>query len=567
MLRFSLCAASLLLAAATQADIYYTATPNISSRDMRITLKLDEPTGQAAFDIPAWTPGFYFILNYQDKISDFAAADPLGNALEVRHIDRQWVVKNPAKTPITVSYRVTGDDPGLGFFAAHVDNQTAYINGAGTFMYVEGRMTEPCHLKVRMPDGWQVATAMDPDSDEGFEAATGYDEFIDNPVQMGIFERRDGVVEGIPFSVVFVAPRGLRCDADEESARMFTESAPAIRMFGEAPFKRYLYIVHLEVGNFSGGLEHRASNVIAMPNSAPLHLDELATHEYFHAWNVKQIRPSVLGPFDYTKPAITANMWFIEGVTDYYAYMTAHRSGVLPDGWLLDRLGAQIEELQGGHTRTEITLEQSSRRAWESGIGVIGDFSYYVKGLVCGLMFDARIRAETNGAKSLDDVMRLLYKRHKLPQPGMDEDEIRRTINEVAGVDLSELYNRLVKSTNEVPYAELKRMGLRVVSPNLPIRGFGFMTNGNVVYGVSSQADNAGLQDGDRIVSIEGRPFRRIGALANVDASYTAVIDRKGRILTLHLPIVDSSTFEYRLEPDPFADPKAIELFMGWIAR
>ena len=567
MIRFSLCAALVLLAASAAAEIDYTAIPDPVSRDMRVTIKMDGPSGEAALDIPAWTPGFYFILRFQDKISDFSATDSDGNRLDVKHQERRWIVENPSKTPITVSYRVTGDDPGLGFFAVHVDAQTAYVNGAGAFMYVEDRMTEPCHLAVRLPDRWQVATAMRPDPQGGFVAQSGYDEFIDNPVQMGYFERRDFDVEGVPFSVVFVAPQGLRCDPDEESDRMRKESIPAIKMFGEAPFERYLYIVHLEVGNFSGGLEHRASNVIAMPNSAPLHLDELATHEYFHAWNVKQIRPIVLGPFDYTKPVITGNLWFAEGVTDYYAYMTAHRSDVLPDGWLLDRLGAQIEELQSGTTRNSVTLEESSKRAWESGIGTVGDFSYYVKGLVCALMFDGRIRAETSGSKSLDDVMRLLYKRHKLPQPGMDEDEIRRTINEVAGVDLSDLYNRLVRSTKEVPYEDVKRIGLRLVRPNVAAPGFGFSTDGDIVYGVDGQVAEAGLRDGDEVVSIEGRPYTRIGSLTGVTASYTAVVKRKDRTLNLHLPIVDTSTFEYRLEPDPFASPEATRLFWGWISR
>jgi predicted metalloprotease with PDZ domain len=163
--------------------------------------------------------------------------------------------------------------------------------------------------------------------------------------------------------------------------------------------------------------------------------------------------------------------------------------------------------------------------------------------------------------------MRLLYKRHKLPQPGMDEDEIRRTINEVAGVDLSDLYNRLVRSTKEVPYEDVKRIGLRLVRPNVAAPGFGFSTDGDIVYGVDGQVAEAGLRDGDEVVSIEGRPYTRIGSLTGVTASYTAVVKRRDRTLNLHLPIVDTSTFEYRLEPDPFASPEATRLFWGWISR
>ncbi len=298
---------------------------------------------------------------------------------------------------------------------------------------------------------------------DGTLVAGGYDEFIDHPIQLGKFDRRTFAISGIPFEVVYVAPDNKPlCDMDAETERLRRVSEPALKMFGGAGFKRYVYIIHLSIGNFSGGLEHRACNVQAIANSPELHLDDLAAHEYFHAWNVKQIRPKILGPFDYTGPQRTANLWFAEGVTDYYSKLHTFQSGLKTESWLNDELVSQIHQLQNGQTRKTKTVEESSRECWESdGFGV-GDLSYYTKGLLAGFLFDAAIIDATNGKKTLDDVMRKLFVEHKLPKPGYGEDELRLTINEIAGTDLSALYNKMIRTTDELPYDVLLKIGLRV---------------------------------------------------------------------------------------------------------
>lgn len=423
---------------------------------------MDSKKSSETFHLPAWVPGYYLVLNNQQRISGFKATDADGKALKVEHGDsRTWTVLNPARTQINVSYRVLGDDPGLGFFAVHMDEYTGYVNGPAAFMYADDRTKEHIGLKVLLPAGWDIATAMDPVGD-GTYTAQGYDEFVDHPIQLGKFVRDSFMVMGIPFEAIFVGPGGqINCNTKAEARRLQLLSAPAIKLFGGASFKRYTYIVHLAVGNFSGGLEHRASNVQAVANGGRLNLDELATHEYFHAWNVKQIRPFVLGPFDYTQPVFTGNLWFAEGVTDYYAYITAYRSGVLNGEWLAYRLGLQINRLQSAGNRETVTLEEASRRAWENGGMGVGDLSYYNKGLVAGLIFDAVIRSATDGQKSLDDVMRLMYKKYKLPNPGYQEDDILKALNEVSGRDLSELYHSMVQTTNEMPYDLLAGIGLK----------------------------------------------------------------------------------------------------------
>jgi len=445
------------------ATVHYSLTPMPASKAILVSVTVDAPKAIEIFRIPAWCPGYYQIAQYQRKMFDIQAADEGGHVLPIENLDpRSWKVQSTGGGKLIFSYKVLGDDAGLGFFGVNVTVDKAFVNGAAGFVYVDDRQTEDVDLTVRNPAGWDIATAMDAKGDQGFKAG-GYDEFIDHPIQLGVFQRKKFKVQGVPFEVIFVSNKNKpNCDMDAEAERLRIVSGPALKMFGSSSFKRYLYILHLAIGNFSGGLEHRACNVQAVADTPELHLDDLAAHEYFHAWNVKQIRPQILGPFDYTSPQRTANLWFAEGVTDYYAKLDTFQSGLQSEAWLRAQILEQIQELQQGATRKELTVEQSSRRCWDSdGFGV-GDLSYYVKGLLAGFLFDAAIIDATDGKKTLDDVMRLLYREHKLPKPGYGEDELRIAINETAGADLSDLYRRMIRSTEELPYDLLLRIGLRV---------------------------------------------------------------------------------------------------------
>jgi len=444
------------------ATVHYKLTPQPTSKSILVSVTIDAPKPSETFRIPAWCPGYYQIAQYQSKVFDVRATDAGGRPLSVEKADdRSWKVER-GEGRTTFSYKVLGDDPGLGFFAVNVASDKVFVNGAAGFMYVVGRNKEDVDLRIVNPLGWDVATAMESVDTTSYKAG-GYDEFIDHPIQLGVFQRKSFKVQGVPFEVIFVSPKNKpNCDLDYESDRLRAVSGPALKMFGGSSFKKYLYIIHLEVGSFSGGLEHRACNVQAVANSGRLHLDDLAAHEYFHAWNVKQIRPAILGPFDYSQPQRTGNLWFAEGVTDYYSKIHTYQSGLQSESWLKKQLLDQIQELQNSRTRKEKTAEECSKGCWESdGFGV-GDLSYYVKGLLAGFIFDSAIIDATNGKMTLDDVMRLLYLQHKLPNPGYGEDDLRVAINDIAGIDLSGLYQKIIRSTDELPYDLLSKIGLRV---------------------------------------------------------------------------------------------------------
>ena len=558
----------LLLPGLAHAQLHYTVTPEPTAQSIRVRLNLEAKGSSTEFRIPAWCPGYYVLQDYQKKISDVKVTDEKGNLLAIQNPDsRGWRVFAPAGTKLTLSYRVLGDEEGLGFFAVNVRPHTVFVNGPAAFMYPEGRLTEVVRVRFDLPEKWQVATAMDQSGEEW--TADGYDELADHPIQLGKFERRSFTSEGIPMEAVFVSESdSFRPQMEEEVKQLAQLSRPAIKMMGGVPFKKFLYLIHLSIGSFSGGLEHRASTVLAVPNTSRLGLHELATHEFFHAWNVKQIRPKSLGPFDYTKKVREKDLWFSEGVTDYYAHRHSYQSGLRTADEMVRMLGDQIAELQDSGTRKSKTLEQAGLEAWEHGSMGTGDLSYYTKGSVAGLVFDAAIRSATGGEKSLDDVMRLLYARHKLPKPGFDENGILQAINEVSGTDMSALYKTVVQSTDEIPYDVLRKLGLRLRIPGQKALELGYSLNQGTVHAVDPDVARFGLKKGDRVLKVGERSFGP-GCFAWVSRveSYPLEVFRDGKKLRLTLKPKAAKTESPVLEIDPFAEQMAAKLREGWLKR
>lgn len=560
-----------LLPAVCLADLQYTVSPNPNSKSIVVEITVPDAKNPE-FRIPAWCPGFYFLQSYEKKISDVKAVDESGRSLTVRKADtRGWKVES-AGGIVKFSYSVKGDDAGLGFFGTNVRDDKAFINGPSALMYVEGRLAEAAKLSLNLPSGWDVATGMAKNGDH-FEAG-GYDELIDHPIQMGKFIRESITVNGYPVDVVFVAINNeVRCDTKKEAARIQTLLEPAITMFGELPQKRYVVLLHLAIGSFSGGLEHRASTCIAIPNGKPLNIDTLLTHEYFHTWNVKHIRPAILGPFDYKQECRTANLWFAEGVTDYYANVTAYRTKFHDSSWLIDVMSEELQVYMLGSERKKTSLADACKQTWEFGGFGKRDLDYYNAGLLAGLMLDCAIRGATQGSRSLDDVLKKLYASHKLPQAGYPEDGILKAVNEVAGKDLSNLYRTMIQTTDEWPFAAtMNEIGLRVRVPGTEVPDLGYVLNGKMVDAVQPELGQSGLQAGDELLTINGEPFgpNSISNLVSKNAAvlrYDLQFKRNGEISTISLPLLKTKVEQWRIEVDPFASPEKKKLLEGWLSR
>ncbi len=479
--------------------------------------------------IPTWTPGWYQTMPYSEGIRDLQATDERGNPLVVQAVNHYtWQIETGGSQTLRIRYRVLARDEGMGFFGVAMGPHHAFINGPAAFLYEMDSKHVPHEVRFRLPVGWQVATAMDFVGQSEQRAfgdvrdtflAPNYDELIDSPVQMGRFEVRDFRVRGVPMRVVFASETGnILCNMERVASDFQRIANVGIDLFRGAPFRRYMFIVHLSGRGFGGGLEHLNSTVLNVPDRRDLNVNLLAAHEYFHAWNVKRIRPKVLGPFDYTQPVRTKSLWWCEGVTDYYASVLVLRAGLMTDRAFWQDIEREIHALENNPAQNRVSLEESSWRVWEgNGMGY-GGLSYYNKGKVVGFLLDVYIRGVTGNRRSLDDVMRFLMERYAYPQPGFEEDGILQAINRVVAQDVISLYRRMVQTTEPLPYDEILRYaGLRLERQTTATTYFGVTTVVDevgrvIVQAVESQSPAflMGLRAGDILMELDEEPIEAI---------------------------------------------------------
>jgi predicted metalloprotease with PDZ domain len=352
-----------------------------------------------------------------------------------------------------------------GIFSDNIKIQQhwGFINGPAALVYLVGHKDASALLMIVPPAGWSSTVPLD-EQKRGDEViansflAPDYDTLADSPI---VFADDQGMKvytfkqDGTDFKVVcFRHPDRIKSVPDLLQT-LKTIAHTEADVMGGMDTNHYSFV--FDIDGFAAGLEHLNSFRIGLASFIPpARQSSFIGHEFFHQWNVKRIRPAVLGPFDYINPPKTNNLWFAEGVTEYYAQVCSHRGGFNTADRLLAHFASQHKNMLRNEARKTVTAEESSMRVWEAGNSEgFGGLSYYEKGELIGLCLDLKIRAVTGGKKSLDDVMRLLMKRHAPPLPGYGEDELRLTVNEVAGQDLSDLYNRIVRSTAEMPIADL----------------------------------------------------------------------------------------------------------------
>ncbi len=536
---------------------YRVEVGSIAKKTLHIRLTLAAPpTEKTAFEIPAWTPGYYQILHYEKNLSNVRATDSAKRPLTLSHPSpRRWEVENPSRSAsINLEYDVTANEGGHGFFSSSLEPNAGFINGASAFIYPveykEARIT----LVMKMPAQWKVATGLDALLSSKREAnafrfqAQNYDHLIDCPVQFGKFDSFSFTVSKTPFQCVMVGEH--KADVPAFQKNLITVAKEAEKILGRFPFKRYVFLFHVGGAAFSGGLEHGNSTNIhlfgAIGTGGGDGIYPLIAHEFFHAWDVKYIHPVQLSPFDYTKEVRSPSVWFAEGVTDYYAQLLLVRAGAFSNEWFFKDMAGRIQSLNGNSARKTVTLEEASRKAWEGGSMGFGGLSYYEKGSIVGFYFDLRLRALTEGAKGLDDVLRELVERYASKNRGYPDDAILAAINNAAGIDLSAEYNAYVRGTDDIDWdSALKPYGLRYVQKET---GFlGVMTSPaasgtapavivQVMPGTS--AETIGLQKGDIIMQINDNSlnagnYREALQAMRPGAEIRVVVKRKAETLTL----------------------------------
>lgn len=494
------CAAALLLAlplwAAAQAppvDIAFTVAmsrPHTHLFDIEIAIKRAAGGPQEErLVMPVWTPGSYMIREFERHVQDFAAIDAAGKPLNWEKINKNtWRVVTGGAREWRATYRVYANE--LSVRTSELNSAHAFWNNANLLMYLEGFLTSPSTVRVLAPDVWKVATGLPPVPGQKHTfRAENFDVLYDSPFEVSNFKTLVFNVKGVPHRIVIDGEGNYDPERMRRDVQKIVETQVEL-MGGDIPYRDYTFILHVRA-DAGGGLEHMNSTALGYPrfgfrirsgdratSAAPLATGtperdyrgflSLVSHEFFHLWNVKRIRPDVLGPFDYTQENYTKLLWVAEGITDYYADLVLRRAGLISESEFLSATARAMQTLQNTPGRLVQSVEEASFDAWvkyyrQDENSVNSQISYYDKGALLGMLLDLEIRKRSNGAKSLDDVMRYLYVEFFKKNRNYKQADFQKATELIAGSSLEEFFSKYVRGREELDYnAVLAAAGLRL---------------------------------------------------------------------------------------------------------
>lgn len=574
------------VAGEAQTVAYTVSIPKPTSSLLHVVMDIRGVQG-ASVDIamPAWSPGSYNLHWAAKNVRGLAVQDGAGRRLEAAMADTSlWRIK-PAAPAMRVSYDIY-----MG--TATVNDTHATIIGTRALMYLVGRAPYPAAgpltLAVEAPPGWTLVTGLD-EARPGVFTAPDYDTLVDAPIEASpnleiiTFDH-----EKATYQIVIHARHNYDTARLRDDVRKIV--AEEARVMGGAPYHRYVFFFHGSNGG-SGGLEHLNSTSItfgryAQDNVEAYHRFQFViAHEFFHLWNVKRIRPEILGPFDYSRPQHTRNLYVSEGMTSYYAALALVRSGVWDRQTFYNDLASNIQELQTQPGHLVTSAEMSSWLTWnrpdDPGNVTI---SYYTKGQILGTLLDLEVRGRTGNRKSLDDVFRQLLAEHGLPKPGFAEDGgFRGAVEKIAASggatgDFGDFFTRDVSGLDELPYeAMLGRAGLTLeIARAAAVRSIGVATRTDadrlLVDSVppSGAGYDAGLMPGDVILVLDEERVvpatfgarlndRRAGSVARLQ------VMRGDRLLTVPVTLQEDRKPTYKIVEDPNAPASARAVRDSWL--
>jgi predicted metalloprotease with PDZ domain len=574
--------------------------------DVAIKRTADAPQEELLV-MPVWTPGSYLIREFARNVQDFAASTAANQPLKWEKTNKNtWRVVTNGARDWHATYRVYANE--LSVRTSELNSAHAFWNNANLLMYLEGFLNSPSTVHVLAPDVWKVATGLPAVlGQKNIFRAENFDVLYDSPFEASNFKTLVFNVKGIPHRIVIDGEGNYDPERMRRDVQKIVETQVEV-MGGEIPYRDYTFILHLRA-NAGGGLEHLNSTALGYPrfgfkiqtgdratSASPAATTtperdyrgflSLVSHEFFHLWNVKRIRPDALGPFDYTKENYTKLLWVAEGITDYYADLLVRRAGLITENEYLTATARAIQTLQNTPGRKEQTVEDSSFDTWikfyrQDENSINSQVSYYDKGAILGLLLDLEIRQRSKNGKSLDDVLRYLYVEFFKKNRNYTPADFQKACELMAGSSLEDFFNRYVRGTEELNYSvALEAAGLR-----LDTMGTG-TGDEKVYFGADvaqeedrlivrrvyagSPAYEQGLNAGDQIVALDNmrvtRDFfnarlaeKKPGDLINL------TIFRFDDLSTLLIKLAERREGTYRIVPLPSQTEAQKRVYKSWL--
>ena len=422
--------------------------------------------------LPAWIPGSYMIRDFARNVIDFqvhSAQQPVAYTL----LDKQTWQLAPTRAAIRISYKVYAYD--LSVRSAYLERDFGFFNHSSLCLSVDEYADQACHVDIDCPANWQLATGLPRISGDRYAGgrftADSYQHLIDHPVLMGCLTICEFVAANVPHALVLAGRHYADCEricADLQ--RLCSEQ---IAMFGAPPpFSHYLFLT-MVVGRGFGGLEHGNSTALICNRKDLIHANKavmdndyrvflsLCSHEYFHSWNVKTLKPKVFLPYQLQAEQYTPQLWFYEGFTSYYDDYLLHRAGLLSAPAYLAIVGETIAKVQRGKGNLRQSVAESSFYAWtkyykqdENSPNAI--VSYYAKGGLIALCIDLKLRLASQQQCTLAMVMAAFWQQFGRQQVGTEDSSFIRFLRDQYGYhDIAEFVERSVNTTEPLPLQQL----------------------------------------------------------------------------------------------------------------
>ena len=453
-------------------EISYTVSmskPFTHLLEVEMSFEWSEMPEKLELKMPVWTPGSYLIREYARHVQNFSVIEKrTGNSLAWQKINKNtWQVETKGMKNLIVSYKVYANE--LTVRTNELNDEHAFFTPAALLMFAKDQLKAASTVKVNPYGNWKVATGLPNVAGQtNTFRAENFDVLYDSPFEVSDFKEISFTVQGKPhrFVVTGEGNYNLQRIADD-TTKIIEES---FKMFGELPYENYLFILNTRGG---GGLEHLNStalqwNKYGFTGGRYTSFLGLVAHEYFHLWNVKRIRPDALGPFDYENENYTRLLWVAEGATSYYENVLLQRAGIVDAGDVLAGRAGSFQALQNLPGRFETSVEEASFDAWikyyrQDENSLNNQISYYDKGEIVNFLLDVKIRTDSNGAKSLDDVMRYLYAEFFKKGKNFTPADYQKVSEMMAGKSLEEFFAKYVRGRDEIDYNSiLSGFGLKL---------------------------------------------------------------------------------------------------------
>ncbi len=555
--------------------------------EVKIVLK-EINQDSVVFSMPVWAPGSYLIREFAKNVENVSAENSSGKKLNFEKISKNsWRVNTKNQKTAEFSYSVYCNE--LTVRTSEINSDHAFLSSPGVFMYAEGFEKKKCVLTVNLPSGWKkISTGLDKVSKNIF-SAENYDEFIDSPVEAGNQNIIEFEIKGIKH---FICLSGRGNYTEETLIKDFKIIAlEEIKLLGgDIPYRSYTYIIHL-VEKGGGGLEHLNSFVVQIQRWA--FTDKkiynkflgLVSHEFFHLWNVKRIRPEAFGPFDYTKENYSKELWVAEGWTSFYDNLILRRSGLISDNDYYEFIDVEINDIMRFEGRFHQSLEESGYDTWIKFYRKDENYSntqvsYYTKGALAAMMLNLEIIESTDAEKSLDDALRLLYNDYKKDKSKrFSGQRVKEICESVCGKKLDKFWKKYVSGTDELPLNEyLGYAGLKITNVNENNNESLFSDtetkteDGKIIITKvhrGSSAFESGLNSGDEIIAADGvrmnpELFKKFFKDKKENQKIKIIISRKGLIEEKEVKILKAIP-KYKTEVIPEVTERQKKILNKWL--